>query len=196
MRLNVFVEEESYPLEIPDRLLNEASDFFAKMDRDMDQGWQMSRDYVGNPDPTQRCQIVADRLLTALMNGNGQTAILMAAYILNRMPGVTGVQIDSEGDMMNTEMVFDTDATRAAIPASVRKQPPAAAPQALSEAQARERAEQEVSQVYKIGKVYRFATLDARAGRWVESPFTDNEEAAKQLRAQALEQRVKELMGR
>lgn len=195
MRLNVFVEEESYPLEIPDRLLDEASDFFAKMDRDMDQGWQMSRDYVDRPDQTQRCQIVADRLLTALVNGNGQTAILMAAYILKRMPGITGVQIDSEGDMTNTEMVFERDAARAAIPPSVGK-PPAPLPQALSDAQARERAEQEVSEVYKIGKVYRFATLDARAGRWVESPFTDSEDAARQLRAQALAQRVKELMGR
>ena len=36
------------------------------MDQDMDAGWQMSRDWVDNPSREQRCQIVADKLLTAL----------------------------------------------------------------------------------------------------------------------------------
>lgn len=76
------------------------------MDRDMDGGWQMSREYVEHLDTRQRCQVVADRLLTSLMNGRKNTALIMAAYILTRVPGVTGVDIDTSGEMQNTELVF------------------------------------------------------------------------------------------
>lgn len=194
MRLNVFVEEETYPLDIPDQVLNDASDFFEKMDRDMDAGWQMSKDFVENPNQTQRCQIVADRLLTSLMNGKTNMVMLMAGYILARLPGITGVQVDTEGDIMMTEMVYETDPQRAEIPPAVHKPKPAAR-RGLSEADARERAEKEISEVYKVGKIYRFAIYDARAGRWLEAPPADTEARAQQLRTQALDQRLRELLG-
>jgi hypothetical protein len=107
MRLNVFVEESAYALDVPDSILTEGTEFFEKMDRDMDGGWQISREYVEHPDAVQRCQIVADKLLTSMMNGNKTTAMLMAGYILRRLPGVTGVDVDTNGEMQNTEMIFD-----------------------------------------------------------------------------------------
>lgn len=106
MRLEVLVDDATYPLEIPAGLITQAQDFFQKMDRDMDRGWQMSRDYVERPDAMQRCQIVANRLLTAMENGNDKTALLMAGYILSRMPGVTAIAIDNTGEMQNTEILF------------------------------------------------------------------------------------------
>jgi len=77
-----------------------------KLDRDMDRGWQMSRQFVARPDRLQRCQIVADRLLTSLTQGNQATGMLMAAYIALRMPGSIGVAIDAEGEMQNTEVLY------------------------------------------------------------------------------------------
>lgn len=110
MRLHVFIEHARYDLDVPDDLLGEAADFFAKMDRDMDGGWQISREYVECPDTVQRCQIVADKLFTSMINGNKTTALLMAGYILSRLPGISAVDIDTSGELQNTDMIFDRQA--------------------------------------------------------------------------------------
>ena len=102
MVLNVIVDDQSVPVQIPDHILQEAEPFFAKMDLDMDGGWQMSRDWVDNPDTTQRCQIVADKLLTALENDNPKLAAMMAGYIASRMPGVTSIDVDASGEIQET----------------------------------------------------------------------------------------------
>lgn len=106
MRFKVIVGEQVYAVEVPEALMREAAEFHARLDRDMDGGWQMSREFVARPDRLQRCQIVADRLLTGLMQGNEATAMLMAAYIALRMPGAIGVDIDAGGEMQNTELLY------------------------------------------------------------------------------------------
>ncbi len=106
MRFKVIVGEQVYAVEVPDELLGEAREFHDKLDRDMDRGWQMSREFVAHPDRLQRCQIVADKLLTSLSQGNDATAMLMASYIALRMPGAVGVDIDAEGEMQNTEVLY------------------------------------------------------------------------------------------
>lgn len=103
---NVYIEERHYPLEVADALIRDAEDFFARMDQDMDKGWQMSREWVENPDVTQRCQIVADKLMAALQADNPQMVSLMAAYIISRMPGARGVRIDAGGEMQETELLM------------------------------------------------------------------------------------------
>lgn len=107
MRFKVIVGEQVYAVEVPEDLLREAGDFHARLDRDMDRGWQMSREFVAQPDPLQRCQIVADKLLTSIMQDNQATAMLMAGYIALRMPGAVGVDIDASGEMQNTELLYD-----------------------------------------------------------------------------------------
>lgn len=102
MRFKVIIGEQVYAIEVPDELLSEAAEFHARLDRDMDRGWQMSRQFVELPDALQRCQIVADRLLTSIINGNEATTLLMAGYIALRMPGAVGVDIDASGEMQNT----------------------------------------------------------------------------------------------
>lgn len=106
MRFKAVVGEQVFVIELPDTLLREASAFCDKLDRDMDRGWQMSRQFVRQPDQLQRCQIVADRLLTGIMGGNEATAQLMAGYIASRVPGVVGVDIDDSGEMQNTELLY------------------------------------------------------------------------------------------
>ena len=105
IKLTVYINDQAHPLEIPQTLLTEAQDFFAKMDRDMDQGWQMSRTWVEQPDNIQRCQIAADKMLDAISKENETLLMLMAAYICARLPGVQGVRISEDGDMMENEFL-------------------------------------------------------------------------------------------
>lgn len=102
MILKVIVDEKTIPIEVPDYMLSEAQTFFNKIDSDMDAGWQMSREWVENPDTVQRCQIAADRILTSLHTESEKMATLMAAYILKKLPNVTTVDIDTEGDITQT----------------------------------------------------------------------------------------------
>ena len=106
MRFRVVVADQVYRVDVPEDLLREAGEFHARLDRDMDRGWQMSREFVERPDRLQRCQIVADRLLTSLVQGNDATAMLMASYIALAMPGAIGVDIDAAGEMQNTELLY------------------------------------------------------------------------------------------
>ena len=106
MRFRVVIGEQVYAIEVPEELLRESAEFHAGLDRDMDRGWQMSREFVARPDRVQRCQIVADRLLTSIMQDNQASAMLMAAYIALRMPGAIGVDIDASGEMQNTELLY------------------------------------------------------------------------------------------
>jgi len=107
MILKVVIDDQVYPVNVPDRIISEADDFFRKIDKDMDKGWQMSRDWVQNPDQEQRCQIVGDKMLTALHNDNEQLMVLLSAYVLARVPGATGLRIDTNGEMLETELVVD-----------------------------------------------------------------------------------------
>jgi len=105
MILNVVVQEQVYPVNVPDSLVAEAGDFFDRLDADMDKGWQMSRDWVDNPTLEQRCQIIGDKMLTAMDHDNKKLMMLLCAYILARVAGVSGIRIDTNGEMMETELV-------------------------------------------------------------------------------------------
>lgn len=105
MQFIVVVESNKYTIEVSEEALSRGDSFFQKMDSDMDKGWQMSREWVANPDQLQRCQIVADKLADAIENSNQTLADLTGAYILTHMPGVKEVHIDTEGEMQETRFV-------------------------------------------------------------------------------------------
>jgi len=100
--LKVILGENEYPLKIKENIINDAQSFFSKMDADMDKGWQMSKSWVENPSQFQRCQIAADRLFTSIHLNKKETAIMMAAYIINQMPTVKIIDIDTTGNMSET----------------------------------------------------------------------------------------------
>jgi len=100
--LKVILGENEYPLKIKENIINDAQTFFSKMDADMDKGWQMSKSWVENPSQFQRCQIAADRLFTSIHLNKKETAIMMAAYIINQMPTVKIIDIDTTGNMSET----------------------------------------------------------------------------------------------
>lgn len=107
--LKVILNEQTFPVQVQEEMLIAAEDFFHHMDRDMDKGWQMSRKWVDKPDALQRCQIAADRMLTAIENENNKMTIMMAAYILKRMPGIDAIDIDTTGDMTATELIMSSN---------------------------------------------------------------------------------------
>jgi len=106
MILTVEIDDKSYPLDVPETRGVEAADFFDKMDKDMNCGWQMSRWWVPDPDQTQRCQIVADKLLTAMQKDNLQMAQLMCAYILDKKPATRRIRLNIHGEIQGNEF-FD-----------------------------------------------------------------------------------------
>ena len=112
MKLNIIVDGRTNAFEVPDELLTEAQDFFNKLNADMDRGWQMSRDWVENPTPEQRCQIAGDRILTAIETENEKLLMLMAAYILHTLPGIKSINIDITGDMNETDLIMEHEAVR------------------------------------------------------------------------------------
>jgi hypothetical protein len=106
MNITVEFDDKSYVLDVPEALALEAAEFFAKMDQDMNCGWQMSRWWVPDPDQNQRCQIVADKLLTAMQKNNEEFALMMCAYILNSKPDTRRIRINTEGEIQGNEF-FD-----------------------------------------------------------------------------------------
>lgn len=127
MILEAIVEDQVYSLNVPESLLTRASDFFDQLDRDMDKGWQMSRDWVDAPDQVQRGQIVADKLLTALENQNEKLGMLMAGYLLSRLPGLKSVEFDLQGEIQNNQFDFHPSADAQASALSAASAPAAAA---------------------------------------------------------------------
>ncbi|MDH5600368.1 MAG: hypothetical protein OEY78_03585 [Gammaproteobacteria bacterium] len=99
MILNVAVDGQNVDINVPDTMLSEAREFFDKMDADLDKGYQMGRYWVENPNPEERCQIAADRLVTAIENENRNMATMMSAYILSKAPHIESVVIDSSDEI-------------------------------------------------------------------------------------------------
>ncbi len=107
MILNVVVDGNTFPIEVPDHLVRDAGEFFDKIDADMDKGYLVGREWVDNPTLEHRVQVVADRMLTAMETENESMRVMMAAYILNRVPGIKGVRVATDGDIMESELLMD-----------------------------------------------------------------------------------------
>ncbi len=102
MILNILIADAPHAIDVPDEIVQGATPVFDKIDADMDKGWQMSRSWVEKLSLLNRCQVVADKLVTAMETDNKQLTVMMAAYILNRLPNVDVVDIDINGEMMET----------------------------------------------------------------------------------------------
>jgi|TARA_B100000900_G_scaffold296539_1_gene255115 hypothetical protein len=100
--LNIILGENEYPLKIKEKIVEEGQPFFNKMDSDMNKGWQMSKSWVEKPSQIQKCQIAADRLFTSIHLNKKETAVMMAAYIINQMPNIKVIDIDISGNMEET----------------------------------------------------------------------------------------------
>lgn len=105
MKLKVLIEDRLEEFEIPDALMTEGEDFFAKIDSDLDKGWQMGHVWVEKPNQLQRCQIAADKMTSAIHNENEKMFMLMAAYILKNKPDTEEIHLDSTGDIQTIDFL-------------------------------------------------------------------------------------------
>lgn len=186
MILKAIVDDQEYSLNVPDSLLIEGEEFFAQLDRDMDAGWQMSREWVSSPNRLERCQIVADKLLTALETENERLGLLMAGYILSRMPGVESVELDVQGEVQNNQ--FNLRETQPS-----RETERNESTGGLSKLAAMEQAGNDVTKVFRVGKGYRFSVYDHARDEWQDSPLVASREEAERLRQQAFKARFEAL---
>jgi hypothetical protein len=194
MFLKAIIDDQIYELNVPDALISQAQPFFDKLDEDMNAGWQMSREWVEKPDRLQRCQIVADKLLTALESENQKLGVMMAGYILARLPGVESVELDVQGEIQNNRFNLAehrqpdeppaADAPSAEVPANVG---------GLSKLEAMEQAGKDVTKVFKVGRGWRFSVFDHATGSWQDSPMAPTEEDASRLRQEMFKARYEAL---
>ena len=189
MILKAIIDDREYSLNVPDAVMGKGEEFFANLDADMDEGWQMSREWVQSPNRVERCQIVADKLLTALEKEDERLGMLMAGYILTRMPEIDTVEIDIAGEIQNTQFI-GREQEAAAAPAT---RTPPLVEKGLSKLEAMEQAGNDVTEVFKAGKTYRFSVFDKDAGTWRESPSIATEQEAERLRQEAFKERFEAL---
>jgi hypothetical protein len=187
--LKALIDDQTYSLDVPDTLIAQGEEFFDKLDRDMDQGWQMSREWVDRPNQIQRGQIVADKLLTALESENQRLGLLMAGYLLKRLPGLDEVDIDIQGEIQNTVFHFGDEAPLAATPVAARQNTRPEPPEGMSKLEAVEQAGNDVTKVFRVGKAYRFSVFDHHTGEWQDSPTIADAHEAERLRQAAFKHR-------
>jgi hypothetical protein len=204
MLLKAIIDDREFSLEVPPQILSEGEAFFAKLDADMAQGWQMSREWASNPNQIERCQIIADKLLTALEKENERLGMLMAGYLLSRLPGLEFVTLDTHGEMQNTLFTIASDPSTAprsrgedvSDPASTAAADsflPKPAPLGLGKFQAMEQAGNDITPVFKVGKGYRFAVYDHSSSQWLDAPLVAQEADAERLRQAAFKARFESL---
>ncbi len=102
--LNVVVDGQMYAINVEEEMILSGSSLFNKMDEDMNKGWTLGKDFVESLNVTERCQVVGDKLLTALEEDNEQMKAMMAGYILSRVPNIMTIHIDNTGEIQETQL--------------------------------------------------------------------------------------------
>jgi len=196
MILKVTLADQLLELNVPEDFVQKAQDFFDKMDADMDQGWQVNREWIDQPDQYLRGQVAADKLLTALENEDHKLGRLMAGYIVARFPDIDRVELSEQGETRDHELKMRSGA-----------EPPRQAsfpnlgisheglPQGMGMGEAMEQASKDVSAVFKMGRQYRFSVYNHATGQWDQSPAFGDKEEAEATREMVYKQRFEALGG-
>ena len=196
MILNVVIDDQLLELNVPEAFISQAQDFFAKMDSDMDRGWQVNREWVERPDQMLRAQIAANKLLTALENRDHNLGRLMAGYILSRVPEVVTVELNPAGETRDHRIeIAEAGIESAPIAPNGESIAHAGIPKGLNKMQAMAQAAKDVSKVFKMGKQYRFSVYNHATGTWEESPAIADKAQAESMREHAFKARFEALCG-
>lgn len=196
MILNVVIDDQLLELNVPEAFISQAQDFFAKMDSDMDRGWQVNREWVERPDQMLRAQIAANKLLTALENQDHNLGRLMAGYILSRVPEVVTVELNPAGETRDHRIeIAEAGIESAPIASNGESIAHAGIPKGLNKMQAMAQAAKDVSKVFKMGKQYRFSVYNHATGTWEESPAIADKAQAESMREHAFKARFEALCG-
>jgi len=196
MILNVVIDDQLLELNVPEAFISQAQDFFAKMDSDMDRGWQVNREWVERPDQMLRAQIAANKLLTALENQDHNLGRLMAGYILSRVPEVVTVELNPAGETRDHRIeIAEAGIESAPIAPNGESIAHAGIPKGLNKMQAMAQAAKDVSKVFKMGRQYRFSVYNHATGTWEESPAIADKAQAESMREYAFKARFEALCG-
>jgi hypothetical protein len=195
MILKVQIDDQLLELNVPEAFIEQAEDFFAKMDTDMDQGWQVDREWVEQPDQMLRAQIAANKLFTALENEDHKLGRLMAGYIVSRIPNIETVELNPAGETRDHRINITGQATEA-VPETVESTVThPGIPTGLSKMEAMAQAAKDVSKVFKMGRQYRFSVYNHATEGWEESPAIPDKEQAEAMREHAFKARFEALCG-
>ena len=195
MILKVQIDDQLLELNVPEAFIEQAQDFFAKMDADMDQGWQVNREWVEQPDQMLRAQIAANKLLTALENEDHKLGRLMAGYIVSRIPNIDSVELNPAGETRDHRIHVSGADETAAAPAATSTITHPGIPTGLSKMEAMAQAAKDVSKVFKMGRQYRFSVYNHATEGWEESPAIADKEQAEAMREHAFKSRFEALCG-
>lgn len=194
MILKVVIDDQLLELNVPADFVAKAQDFLARMDADMDRGWQVNREWVERPDTLLRAQVAANKLLTALENRDDRLGRLMAAYIVDRVPDVEMVELSTAGETRDHKIIRQGADVQdgAAAPDDIGISH-AGVPRGMDKLQAMSQAAKDVSKVFKMGRHYRFSVYNHAADRWDESPAIGDQAKAEALREQVFKARFEAL---
>ena len=195
MILKVQIDDQLLELNVPEAFVEQAQDFFTKMDADMDQGWQVNREWVEQPDQMLRAQIAANKLFTALENEDHKLGRLMAGYIVSRIPNIDSVELNPAGETRD-HRINVSDAAGEAVPQTVTSTiAHPGIPTGLSKMEAMAQAAKDVSKVFKMGRQYRFTVYNHATEGWEDSPAIADKQQAEAMREHAFKARFEALCG-
>jgi hypothetical protein len=193
MILKVVIDDQLLELNVPEAFIEQAQDFFAKMDADMDRGWQVNREWVEQPDRMLRALIAADKLLTALENEDHKLGRLMAGYIVSRVPNIETLELNPAGEIRDHRIRLAEVAPASEAPAPAAPIAHAGIPKGLSKMEAMAQAAKDVSQVFKMGRQWRFSVYNHATQSWEESPAIADKTQAEAMREHAFKARFQAL---
>ena len=193
MILKVQIDDQLLELNVPEAFIEQAEDFFARMDADMDQGWQVDREWVEQPDQMLRGQIAANKLFTALENEDHKLGRLMAGYLVSRIPNIDTVELNPAGETRDHRINLSDGAGSAEPQNTAPTMAHPGIPTGLSKMEAMAQAAKDVSKVFKMGRQYRFSVYNHATEGWEESPAIADKEQAEAMREHAFKARFEAL---
>ena len=104
MNFNITIDEESYTLEVKDELMLELKDAHQEMDAEYDKGLQLGRFWIESPTLEQRCQLTANKVVSAIHQENIRQFYLMASYILSKFPNLKQITVSSDFEISDIDI--------------------------------------------------------------------------------------------
>lgn len=94
------------------QLADEQHSFLDRMDSDMNRGIRLYGELIACPDAEQRAMFITMNLVRALQQANEAIISASCAWLVERNPGLTEVQIKDGEDRLIIEFVNDNDMPR------------------------------------------------------------------------------------
>ncbi len=80
--------------------------FLDQMDRDMDEGIDLSGQYIQNPSQVEKVSYVAMYLVNSILNSNENMTIASCAYLSHRMPELDQITASHNNDQISVELRY------------------------------------------------------------------------------------------